>query len=101
MSDGIFDFRFGICDWIGRSAHSPQFSNASAEPRSLSLTPRFSGVRQLIGSPNRFSGFESRKQTAEAVLVVDQRKITPLKRSVNERGCCGAPYQSNRKSQMQ
>ena len=84
MSEGICDFRFAICDLISRSISSRQFTDSSIEPRALSLTPRFSGVGQMPGSENRFSGFKRSAQTAEAVRVRDQRTVTPLKRGVNE-----------------
>jgi hypothetical protein len=50
----------------------------------LSLTPRFSGVRLPPLYRNRFSGFPYPVETAEAVLQVAKRKITPLKQGVNE-----------------
>ena len=83
------DFRFAICDWVARSICSRRFANSSIESRVLSLTPRFSGVGESAGSENRFSGFERRLQTAEAVQRVDRRIGTPLKRGVNETSTVG------------
>ena len=52
--------------------------------KTLSLTPRFSGVKMRQGWRNRFSGFPHFGETAEAVLPVPHNRFTPLKPDVNE-----------------
>jgi hypothetical protein len=52
--------------------------------KALSLTPRLSGVRKPRDNPNRFSGFSSIVETANAVPAVHRRAITPLKGGVKE-----------------
>jgi hypothetical protein len=59
-------------------------------PRSLSLTPRFSGVVAALDEVNRFNGFHSaqpslHEKTAEAVQGFLGAFSTPLKRGVNEK----------------
>lgn len=61
-------------------------------PNAVSLTPRFSGVQEARAGRNRFSGFRFSAQTAEAVLKVPNREITPLKRGVYDRAGLSGPY---------
>ena len=42
------------------------------------------GVKRGRGTPNRFNGFGSRMETAEAVKISLLHRHTPLKRCVNE-----------------
>jgi hypothetical protein len=53
---------------------------------SFSFTPRFSGVVGAVHLwRNRFNGFNTAPETAEAVFVTLRSWRTPLKRGVNER----------------
>ncbi len=52
--------------------------------RGLSLTPRFRGVTRRSSDSNRFSDFARPGETAEAVHLLHQPKLIPLKRGVNE-----------------
>ena len=57
------------------------------EARTLSLTPRFSGVSAgARRSRNRFNGFARAKETVETVSRSAELFPTPLKRGVNESG---------------
>ena len=79
MNDAVCDFRFAICD-LGRA-----LPESSLMPRLLPLTPCFSGVWLRRDVQNRFSGFEHRSETAEAVRFSQRRPNTLLKQGVNEK----------------
>jgi hypothetical protein len=87
MNEEIFDFRFVICDLRGSSTRAavPKARNPlpADYARTLSLTPRFSGVHQASILKNRFSGFQSPEKPVQAVHA-DSRMDTPLKRGVNK-----------------
>ncbi len=70
MSEGICDFRFAICDLAGLSLDLPFAIDC------LSVTPRLSGVCALRLSLNRFSGFSRAVETAEAVQLHHQGRLT-------------------------
>ena len=78
MNEGICDLRFAICDLI-RSTGA-----LSLEEGTLSSRPRFSGVCKVAWNQNRFSGFACLMETAKAVQGPHSRRLTPLKRGVNE-----------------
>jgi len=91
MNEQICDLRFAICDLprSGTREAVPKIGNQSISDtadyaRTLSLTPRFSGVCQAYILKNRFSGFQSPEKTAEAVHALHRRMDTPLKRGVND-----------------
>src|SRR5260370_31550018 len=57
---------------------------ASSRIANLINTPLQRGARALALTLNRFSGFQSRTETAEAVQSIAATAFTPLKRGVNE-----------------
>jgi hypothetical protein len=100
MNEGICDFRFAMCDCASVFTACRRFSNSKLEPKPLSVTPRFSGVCLPLRARNRFSGFDSLMQTAEAVLIVIQRIITPFEAGVLMRLSTRRLLSSNHKSQI-
>jgi hypothetical protein len=62
-----------------------QLQQPTITTRTLSLTPRFSGVYTPPLHENRFSGLRHHVQTTEAVYTIHHYSLTPLKQGVNEK----------------